>query len=487
MKLETAATPLARRRRALPRLRLRTSERKLLLGLVDILLINAALAISWLLAASEPLSFATVTAPYKWYITLTLVWLAAAFVFDVYDLVRSSNTINILRNISGAALSTVLVYTLIPWLTPPLQNRLLLFVFAGLVWGWLICWRALYALLFVQPQFRQRALVVGAGWSGRTLIEAFSAVSRHPSPVHGAGYELVGVIDDNPAYWGTDIAGVPVLGGHELLTAIAEELQIDEIILAITRRHAIADALFDELLRCREQGIHLASMPSVYGNVTGRIPVQHVGRDLFTAMPSGDRPSERVFSALKRLTDLFIAALGLGAVGLLAVLVALANRWSSPGPLFYRQTRIGQRGRTFQMIKFRSMIPNAEGLSGAVWAALDDSRITPVGKLLRRMRLDELPQLVNVLRGEMSIIGPRPERPEFVEQLSDMIPFYRARHAVRPGITGWAQVSYRYGSSADDARIKLEYDLYYVNHMSALMDIRIVLRTIQVMATLKGQ
>jgi lipopolysaccharide/colanic/teichoic acid biosynthesis glycosyltransferase len=138
------------------------------------------------------------------------------------------------------------------------------------------------------------------------------------------------------------------------------------------------------------------------------------------------------------------------------------------------------------MLKFRSMIPDAEAASGAVWASDGDERITPVGRFLRRTRLDELPQLINVLRGEMSIIGPRPERPEFVEQLAEAIPFYRARHAVRPGLTGWAQVQYRYGSSVDDARIKLEYDLYYVKHISALLDLRIALQTIPVMLLFKG-
>ena len=234
-------------------------------------------------------------------------------------------------------------------------------------------------------------------------------------------------------------------------------------------------------------GVHVTTMSSVYENLTGRVPVQHVGRDLYLALPSGDRPSERVYTAVKRLFDVVVAAFGMTVLAVVAMFVAIGNHFNSPGPLFYQQDRVGKGGKPFLVYKFRSMIPDAEAETGAVWATTNDDRITPVGRFLRKTRLDELPQFINVLKGEMSLIGPRPERPEFVEHLAQSIPFYRARHAVRPGITGWAQVSYRYGSSDDDARIKLEYDLYYVNHMSPLLDIRIMLRTIQVMLAFKGQ
>lgn len=491
MKLETTAAKspsrAQRQRIALPRLRIRTSERKILLGFVDVLIINLALAVSWLLATEGSFTVQTIASPYKWYLTLTLVWCVSAFIFDVYNLARSASTTNIVRNIGLAALTTVLIYTLIPWLTPPLQSRTLLFVFGGLVFGGLIAWRVVYAQLFVQPHFRQRALIVGAGWAGRTLVESLSSVTHDANPFRGTGYELVGFIDDDQELIGHDIAGVPVLGGRDVLAPMAGALNIDEVILAITQRHAIADDLFDELLRCREMGVHVTTMSSVYENLTGRVPVQHVGRDLYMALPTGDRPSERIYAGAKRLVDLVIAALGLVVLGVAAVCVLVANRFRSPGPLFYQQTRVGKGGRPYQVFKFRSMIPGAETETGAVWATAGDDRITPVGRFLRKTRLDELPQFINVLKGEMSLIGPRPERPEFVEHLAETIPFYRARHAVRPGITGWAQVSYRYGSSEDDARIKLEYDLYYVNRMSPLLDTRIILKTIQVMFEFKGQ
>ncbi|MCA9870765.1 MAG: hypothetical protein KC487_10370, partial [Anaerolineae bacterium] len=186
-----------RRRISLPRLRIRTSERKIFLFLVDILIVNLSLAISWLLAADSGFTVETITAPYKWYLTLTLVWCISAFIFDVYNLARSASTTNIVRNIALAGVTAVLVYTLIPVLTPPLQNRRLLFVFSALVVGGLIAWRIVYAQLFVQPHFRQRALVIGAGWAGRTLVEMLSSVTHDANPFRGTGYDLVGFIDDN--------------------------------------------------------------------------------------------------------------------------------------------------------------------------------------------------------------------------------------------------------------------------------------------------
>jgi len=183
------------------------------------------------------------------------------------------------------------------------------------------------------------------------------------------------------------------------------------------------------------------------------------------------------------LIDLLAALIGLIATGLILPWVALGNALSSPGPIFYKQRRVGQGGREFEMYKFRSMRLDAERETGAVWACEDDNRVTPVGRWLRRTRLDELPQFINVLRGEMSLIGPRPERPEFVAELAHTIPFYRARHAVKPGITGWAQIRYHYGNSPQDARVKLEYDLYYVKHASLFLDLMIVLQTIPVMVS----
>lgn len=475
-----------RQRVGLPSLRLRVSERRLLLLTLDVAVVNAALLIALTTRSDFILTGVIALAFYKWFIALTLVWLGSAFIFDAYNLARAASTFNTVRSSGMAALATVLIYTLIPWWTPSLDKRIPLFVFAGAAWLGIVGWRVVYARFFVQPWFKQRALVVGAGWAGRTLAHALSVAPNDANPFRGTGYDLVGFIDDDPKLAGASIEEVPVLGGRQVLAPMAKALQVDEVILAITHRHAIQEELFDALLQCRELGIRVTTMSTIYERLLGRVPVEHVGRDLSMALPMQDTATERFFGVVKRLIDLALALAGLVVLALAVPLLALGNALTSPGPLFYRQERVGRGGRRFQVVKFRSMVPDAEKTTGAVWASAHDQRITPLGRLLRKTRLDELPQVVNVLRGEMSIIGPRPERPEFVEELARAIPFYRARHAVRPGITGWAQVQYRYGNSTDDARIKLEYDLYYVKHASLLLDLRIMLLTIQVMLQFRG-
>jgi exopolysaccharide biosynthesis polyprenyl glycosylphosphotransferase len=344
-----------------------------------------------------------------------------------------------------------------------------------------------YAKLFVQPWFQQRALVVGAGKAGQVLISAIQAApANDANPYRGTGYQLVGVIDDDPARRGEMIEGVPILGDHRAMVQLAKTLRVNEIILAITHRHAIADELFDALLHCREAGLRVTMMATVYERLTGRVPIDHVGRDLEAVLPTGDNAGERLYQLTKRLVDIVSAIVFLTLMSIMIIPIAICNAKDSPGPLFYKQRRVGQGGKIIEVYKFRSMRPDAEKGTGAVWAKKNDDRITSIGRILRKHRLDEMPQFINVLKGEMSLIGPRPERPEFVNALSLMLPFYRARHAVKPGITGWAQIRYGYGSTNDDSHVKLEYDLYYVNHASPVLDTMIILQTLPVMLLGKG-
>jgi exopolysaccharide biosynthesis polyprenyl glycosylphosphotransferase len=208
------------------------------------------------------------------------------------------------------------------------------------------------------------------------------------------------------------------------------------------------------------------------------------------------RPSQLIFSAelgpkphraqWQRLYSLFIALVGAIVTAPIMLLVAILVKLTSPGPILYRQVRVGLHDKTFTVFKFRSMRADAEAKTGAVWAASDDPRITPIGKWLRKLRLDELPQFFNVLRGDMSIVGPRPERPEFVKTLNEQIPFYRQRHCVKPGITGWAQISHKYGDTLQDTIIKLEYDLYYIKNLAPSLDAYIIFHTLKVMLLSRG-
>jgi exopolysaccharide biosynthesis polyprenyl glycosylphosphotransferase len=227
-------------------------------------------------------------------------------------------------------------------------------------------------------------------------------------------------------------------------------------------------------------------MPNLYERLFRCVPIQYVDPDWALSMLQGQPVFMRLQLACKRLLDLVLATVGLVVSAPFLLLVALAIRLDSSGPVFYRQIRSGRAGKPFTIVKFRTMIENAEQDGRARWATKDDDRITRVGRFLRKTRLDELPQLVNVLRGEMSIVGPRPERPEFIGMLEQEVPFYRTRLMAKPGLTGWAQVQYSYGSSVLDALIKLQYDFYYINHWSLWLDLYIIYRTIGVALRFKG-
>jgi exopolysaccharide biosynthesis polyprenyl glycosylphosphotransferase len=227
-------------------------------------------------------------------------------------------------------------------------------------------------------------------------------------------------------------------------------------------------------------------MTSLYEEITGRVPLDHLDADWVIAAYLDQNRGRLPYLLFKRLLDIGLALVGLALLAVLLPFIALAIRLESPGPILYRQTRLGQGGRPFTLYKFRSMVADAEADGQARWATSDDNRVTKVGLWLRRSRLDEAPQLWNVLRGEMSLVGPRPERPEFIEELQHQIPFYRARLIVPPGLTGWAQVNYGYASTVADAALKLQWDLYYIRHRSAWLDLLILWRTIRVIVGFKG-
>jgi exopolysaccharide biosynthesis polyprenyl glycosylphosphotransferase len=229
-------------------------------------------------------------------------------------------------------------------------------------------------------------------------------------------------------------------------------------------------------------------MLMLYEQISGRIPVEHVGENLWAHVlaPPPHVLAHNFFRLAKRLVDVLMSFVVMLLFLLLLPLLALAIKIDSRGPVFYKQTRLGRGGRPFQIIKLRTMRMDAESASGPRWAQRGDPRITRLGRILRRTRLDEIPQIINVLRGEMSIVGPRPERPEFVDMLTTEIPFYRARLVVKPGLTGWAQVRYRYGSSVEDALRKLQYDLYYIRHQSFLLDLLIMFLTVATVVLFKG-
>jgi sugar transferase (PEP-CTERM system associated) len=296
------------------------------------------------------------------------------------------------------------------------------------------------------------------------------------------GVEIVGFVDPDPAKVGSALLNPGIIGCIDEIPAIVRDRQVNRVVVSLS--DARGKLPMDKLLEMKLDGVTFDHLASVYEEYTGKIAVENL-RPSWLIFSSGFRKSAWLASA-KRWLDVLAAALVFILTSPLMLLVGIAIRISSPGPIFYHQTRVGQQGRVFTVHKFRSMRPDAEAGTGAVWASVDDPRITPLGAFLRRTRLDELPQLWNVLRGDMSFVGPRPERPEFVHQLTAQIPFYGQRHIVRPGLTGWAQVRYTYGASVEDAMMKLQYDLYYIKNLSLALDLFIIFSTVKTVVLRRG-
>ena len=331
--------------------------------------------------------------------------------------------------------------------------------------------RALHALGGL-PGFTERVLVLGVGPLAE-LMEKTIQLSQ-------GNYVLAGFVQ--PA---ADIVTVPsdrVIGSVEQIASLVRQQRVNKLVVAVTERRGVLPV--KDLLICKLSGVDVLDSPCFYEELSGKLLIENIQPSWFI-YSDGFRTT--IFKRFyKRLLDLCFSLLGIVLALPLFPLVALLVKLDSPGPALFSQIRTGERGREFSILKFRTMRQDAESGTGAVWAQQNDPRITRLGGFLRKTRLDEIPQLFNVLRGEMSFIGPRPERPEFVSQLIENIPYYNKRHFVKPGLTGWAQICYPYGASEEDALEKLRYDLYYIKNYSILLDLFIVLETIKVVIYGRG-
>ncbi len=272
-----------------------------------------------------------------------------------------------------------------------------------------------------------------------------------------------------------------IVGDYTQISSIAKAGGVDRIIVALDERRGKFP--LEQLLSCRLKGIRVEDGVAFTEQLVGKLSVESLYPS-FIIFSDGFKRSA-IFIQVKRVFDILASAVGLALFFPLSLLIALAIKFDSKGPILYKQERVGEDGRIFSLLKFRSMYLDAEE-GGPVWARVDDDRVTRIGRIIRKLRLDEIPQMINVLKGEMSFVGPRPERPFFTEQLKNEIPYYSQRHVIKPGITGWAQISYRYGASKGDALEKLKYDLYYIKHMSMFFDLVIILETIKIVLLGKG-
>jgi exopolysaccharide biosynthesis polyprenyl glycosylphosphotransferase len=480
------------------RLPLNIAEWRLLLMGVDALAVNGALLLALVIRAlrvHEAPGAAVLPPHLGWFVILSGLYLAVAHAFDAYEPQVAGRLAASIPAVARAGFLTSVLYLLIPRLTPALPgSRVVLVSFPLLVIALLVLGRRLFTWVLPRPAYERQALIVGAGWAGRSVAQALLQEAH-------VGYRVVGFVDDDPSKAGTSIpitedeqslavrnggapTALPVLGNRQQVKDLIARHRVSTLVLAITRD--VDTDLLQILMDCVEKGVEMIPMPVVYEQLTGRVPVEHVGEKWYAAIPIHPKSTGTFWDLTKRAIDIALATVGLACLAPLLPVIALAIVLDSPGPVFYLQERVGKGGTVFRAVKFRSMALGAEQ-RGAVWAQEHDPRVTRVGRFLRATHLDEFPQFVNVLRGEMSIVGPRPERPEFVERLAARIPIYRLRHIVKPGMGGWGLVRQGYAGSHADALIRLQYDLYYIKHQSLWLDLLIILKTIMHAVTLKGR
>ena len=337
--------------------------------------------------------------------------------------------------------------------------------------GWRIAFE--WANRHVAP--RERLLIVGTS-------QVAIGLARELYERADLGAQIVGFIDPDPTRVGAPVINPGVVGTVDDIPTLVRAMSVDRVVVSLA--DARGTLPMDKLLEMRMDGVVFDHMATVYEEYTGKIAVENL-RPSWLIFSSGFRKG-RLLLAGKRALDLIAALAGMILAVPLMILVAIAVRLDSAGPILYRQQRVGQHGRLFNLFKVRSMRQDAEAKTGAVWCAEQDPRITRIGRFIRKTRLDEIPQLWNVLRGDMSLVGPRPERPEFVESLAREIPFYGQRHSVKPGLTGWAQVSYSYAGSIDGTMEKLQYDLFYIKNLSLPLDLFIMFCTAKIVLLGKG-
>jgi len=405
---------------------------------------------------------------------VTIVFQVCLYFFDLYDLSVINTSIadwfsRIIQAFGIGCMILALFYYLVPNVVISTSIFWTSYIVICLA---IVLWRLLYFRILNERLFSVPVVVIGTG-------ELAMDIAREIEGKKDSGYRISAFVGTLPPLYNPNNA--PLLSDSSALLEYCKAHNVERIIVALGDRRGKMPV--KDLLQCKLKGVEIDEGITFYEAITGKIMVEKVtpGWLIFS---EGFR-SGQVRLVIKRIMDFVFSVSGLLISLPVTLLTAFCIKIESPGPIFYRQERVGERGKTFSVIKFRSMRQDAEK-NGAVWAMENDPRVTRIGTIIRTTRIDEIPQMWNVLKGEMSFVGPRPERPVFVEQLTKKIPYYSLRHSVKPGITGWAQVCYPYGASEEDALRKLEYDLYYIKNMSIFIDILIVFRTVKTILFRKG-
>lgn len=449
------------------------SERKILLRVMDVFFTLMTLALIGHYTKFD--YFRISQSSFYWTIVLALYLVFFGTIFEMYNLQTASNRFQISKSIILTTSVTVLLYLLTPFYTPVLpSNRLQIILFFFSILISLSVWRYLYIVFFASNRFMKKVLFVGSSKEVDALVTELAKFNPH--------YRVVGYIAVDEVPNNTNVERILA----ENLDEFVYQNYISEIVVANVKNKLTSVDLYNKLLRLLEKGIVIRKYNQVYEYSTYRLPIHFEDRELYKFFPFSRSNQNKLYVYYSRFFDIVFSLVGLIGFFVLAPFLWIVNLFVNKGSFFYTQERVGKNGVPFTIYKMRTMVQNAEQ-NGAVFATTNDSRITPFGKFLRKTRLDELPQFINVLKGDMAIIGPRPERPVFVEQIANAIPLYQTRHVIKPGLTGWAQVNYPYGSNLEDSLMKLRYDLYYIKHRSLFLDINIVVKTMSTVLFFRGQ
>jgi exopolysaccharide biosynthesis polyprenyl glycosylphosphotransferase len=454
------------------------SERKVLLRIFDIITVLLALYSVGFVFNFNYFQFST--SNFYWTIVLGIYLTIFGTVFEMYNLQVASNQAQIIKSIVLTSSTTVLVYLLTPIFTPVLpSNRLQILFFYLAIFLALFVWRLIYVAFFASNRFTKNVILICDKDQLKELVLGIENADPH--------YKVVGYINsDNSGVSDDRFTGNLTQIDSNELEKFVQKNAVSEVVVASQNTEGITAQLYNQLIHLLENGFTIKEYTQVYETLTQRIPVQYVARDFYRYFPFSRSNQNHLYLLFIRLADLLVGFIGI-AVGLgLLPFILIGNLLANRGSLFYTQERVGKNGVVFNIVKLRTMIKNAEA-NGAVFTTFNDSRVTAFGKIMRKTRIDEFPQFYNIIKGEMSLIGPRPERPVFVDEIAETMPFYETRHIIKPGLTGWAQVNYSYGESVNDSLIKLQYDLYYIKHRSIFLDINICVKTLSTILFYRGQ
>ena len=450
------------------------SERKLLLRLCDVIFVLTTLHLFRLFFDFD--YFRISIDHLTWTLVLSGYMLLFGTVFEMYNLQVASNQFQILKSILLTAFSTVFIYLLTPILTPTLpQNRLqIVFFFIGILIS-LLVWRLFYQRFLASHRFEKRVVLLCNATDSEKLVNTLQDINPH--------YKVLTVFLLDGSQKNISLVNTTTNGS---LTDFVNENPVSEIVIATDQTEALTPELFQQIMTLLDRGVIIKDYTQVYENNAYRIPIEHFNTDFYRYFPFSRSNNNQLYLAVVKLLEIMLSLLGLAVTLLLIPFVFLGNLIGNQGSLFYSQTRVGKNGNPFQIHKFRTMKSDAE-VNGAVFSTKNDVRVTPFGKFMRKTRIDEFPQFLNILKGDMAFIGPRPERPEFVAELAALMPFYETRHVIKPGLTGWAQVNYSYGESLEESLIKLQYDLYYIKRRSIFLDLNIIIKTLSTVLFYRGQ